>query len=130
MGLADEQFISVSTFRKSGATVATPVWVVPVSGGRLGFTTAADTGKVKRLRNNPAVSVVPCSRSGKVESGAQQMAGTAQVVESGPLFAEVDDGVRGKYGMQARAAKVVSAVRQRVKRKPARRVAVVITPDT
>ncbi|MDT7579905.1 MAG: uncharacterized protein QOK35_1169, partial [Pseudonocardiales bacterium] len=46
--MADEQFVSLSTFRRSGAPVATPVWIAR-DGDALVVTTIADSGKVKRL---------------------------------------------------------------------------------
>lgn len=65
--LADEHFVSLATFRKSGERVATPVWIAR-DGDSLIVTTPSDTGKVKRLRNNSAVELRPSSRMGK-ESG-------------------------------------------------------------
>ncbi|MFW3370850.1 pyridoxamine 5'-phosphate oxidase family protein [Rhodococcus qingshengii] len=61
MSLGEEKTISVTTFRKSGDGVATPTWVVPLPDGRIGFWTSSKSGKAKRLRNNPRVTVVPCN---------------------------------------------------------------------
>jgi len=57
MSIADEKFASVATFRKSGAAVATPTWIVPLDDGRVGFWTSSSAGKTKRLRTNPVVTV-------------------------------------------------------------------------
>jgi len=54
----------LNTFRKSGAGVATPVWTVPVSDGRVGMWTGAGTGKYQRLRNNPHVTIQACTPGG------------------------------------------------------------------
>ena len=63
MSLADEQFIALTTYRRTGAPVPTPVWVVPVMGGRLGFYTTMGTGKTKRLKHTDRVSTRPSRRS-------------------------------------------------------------------
>ena len=55
--IAAARYVSLVTFNRNGDEVATAVWIAPMSGGRAGFTTAADSGKVKRLRNNPAVTL-------------------------------------------------------------------------
>ena len=52
--LADSKYVLVTTFRKNGTKVATPVWSAR-DGEELVFWTRADAGKVKRLRNNQAV---------------------------------------------------------------------------
>lgn len=100
MDLAKEKCIALTTYRKSGEAVTSPVWVNPVSDGRIGFWTAMGSGKTKRLKNNPAVTVQPCSYSGKVKAGTTPLAGTAEMVQSGPLFDEVWAKGRKKYGAQ------------------------------
>jgi PPOX class probable F420-dependent enzyme len=55
----------LTTFRRSGQAVATPVSLV-VDGGRLYFATPADSGKAKRLARNDHVMVAPCTPSGRV----------------------------------------------------------------
>jgi len=62
--LADEQFISLTTFRRDGRAVATPLWVV-ADGDQLLIWTGPRSGKVKRIRNNPKVTVAPSTRRGK-----------------------------------------------------------------
>ncbi len=58
-----QQYMNVETFRKSGSGVRTPVWFVEYK-GELCFTTEASSGKVKRMRRNPAVMVAPCRANG------------------------------------------------------------------
>jgi PPOX class probable F420-dependent enzyme len=66
--LANEQFVSLKTFRKSGEAVATPIWFAfdPEDDRKLYFVTDEKTGKVKRLRNNSRVQLAPCDRAGNV----------------------------------------------------------------
>ncbi len=63
--LGGQKYISLETFRKSGEGVKTPVWFV-LHGGNLYVYTDADSWKVKRIRNNPRVRVVPCTIRGRV----------------------------------------------------------------
>jgi hypothetical protein len=60
-----QKYISLATFRKNGEKVATPVWFGE-EGDKLYVMTRAKFGKTKRIRNNPQVTVAPCSIRGKV----------------------------------------------------------------
>jgi PPOX class probable F420-dependent enzyme len=60
-----QKYISLKTFRKSGAGVATPVWFGEQD-GKLYVMTRGNMGKSKRIRNKPQVSVAPCTIRGKV----------------------------------------------------------------
>jgi uncharacterized protein len=63
--IAGQKYISLGTFRKTGAKVATPVWFGE-DGDKLYVMTRSDLGKAKRIRNNPMVTVAPCTIRGKV----------------------------------------------------------------
>ncbi|MFL6090621.1 MAG: PPOX class F420-dependent oxidoreductase [Aeromicrobium sp.] len=108
--LATEKCIAFTTYRKSGEAVTTPVWVAPVSDGRLGFWTAMGSGKTKRLKNNPAVAVQPCSFTGKLKPGTSPVSGTAEMVQSGPLFDEVHQTVHKKYGFMTFLTKTIATL--------------------
>jgi uncharacterized protein len=60
----DGKYLSLTTFKRDGAAVATPVWFV-AENGRLLVVTDAESFKVKRIRRNPDVSVARCSASGR-----------------------------------------------------------------
>jgi PPOX class probable F420-dependent enzyme len=60
-----QKYISLGTFRKNGAKIATPVWFGE-DGDKLYVMTLSDMGKTKRIRNNPQVTVAPCTIRGKV----------------------------------------------------------------
>lgn len=60
-----EQYINVETFRKTGVSVKTPVWFVEYN-GELCFTTEPQSGKVKRMHNNPNVNIAACKMDGTV----------------------------------------------------------------
>lgn len=63
--LKEEKFIRLSTYRKNGEVVATPVWFSR-EGDLLYVMTQDDSGKIKRLRNNPSVMIAPCDVKGTV----------------------------------------------------------------
>lgn len=60
-----QEYICLTTFRKSGVAVPTPVWFGE-EGDKLYIKTRTDSGKYKRIRNNPRVQVAPCSMRGKI----------------------------------------------------------------
>ncbi len=68
---AGQKYLSLETVRKNGTAIRTPVWFAgePSAGtpATLYFYTIADTGKMKRIRNNPVVRIVPCDMRGRVK---------------------------------------------------------------
>ena len=60
-----QQYISLITFKKAGTPVHTPVWFAE-EGDKLYVMTRSDSGKYKRIRNNPRVRIAPCTARGKV----------------------------------------------------------------
>ncbi|MGC1619857.1 MAG: PPOX class F420-dependent oxidoreductase [Candidatus Acidiferrum sp.] len=75
MGFAafrDHKYLSLETFKKSGEGIKTPVWFaadpasdLSASAARLYIYTIGNTGKVKRIRNNPCVKIAPCKIKGE-----------------------------------------------------------------
>ncbi len=96
--LASSPYVLLTTFRKDGTPVPTPVWVVP-GDGDLRVWTAPDAGKVKRIRRNGSVLLAPCSVRGK-PSGAS-ISGHARMLPDADVPAVVD-GLRTKYGLLGR----------------------------
>jgi hypothetical protein len=62
--LQGHKFINLTTFRKTGKAVVTPVWFAQEN-GRVYVYTGAETGKAKRIRNNPQVQLTPSTRTGE-----------------------------------------------------------------
>ncbi|MCP2277992.1 PPOX class F420-dependent oxidoreductase [Nocardia amikacinitolerans] len=77
-GSAD--YVQLTTYRKDGTPVATPVWAV-ADGDKLYVWTVTDSWKVKRLRRNPACTVQACDFSGKRVHGAV-IAGSGRVLDA------------------------------------------------
>ena len=110
MSISDEKYISFTTFRRSGDPVSSPVWVVLVSDGRIGFWTAMGSGKTKRLGNDPRVTVQPSDVRGRALAGTEALSGAAEMVRSGRLFDEVQGRVRQKYGLMTTLTRVLATV--------------------
>ncbi len=62
--LRRESYIDLVTYRKSGVPVHTPVWFAEQD-GKLYVMTRSDSGKFKRIRNNPRVEVAPSTVRGR-----------------------------------------------------------------
>jgi len=116
MALADEKYVRLTTFRRSGEAVGTPVWWVPLDDGRYGFWTSSASGKVKRLAHTPTVTVQASDGRGKPKDGAPEYAGTAEVLSSGPVFDEVKRKIAAKHGMMRHLTKALATIAGWVKR--------------
>lgn len=58
------EYLNLETYRKTGEAVRTPVWFT-IDGDKIFVVTKSETGKVKRLRNNGNVRIMPCSAMGQ-----------------------------------------------------------------
>lgn len=86
-----QKYLSLETFRKNGEGVRTPVWFAAETDGAaalLYIYTIGETGKVKRIRNNPRVRIAPCDMRGNVTGGFVD------------ARAEILSGVAAAQGMQ------------------------------
>ncbi|CAL9362187.1 PPOX class F420-dependent oxidoreductase [Streptomyces pilosus] len=72
------KYLLVTSYRKNGTPVATPVWVVR-DGDALGVWTVADSWKVKRIRARGDVLVGPCDVRGRPTGG--QVPATAEICD-------------------------------------------------
>ncbi|WP_189080613.1 PPOX class F420-dependent oxidoreductase [Mangrovihabitans endophyticus] len=123
--LGAQRFVSLTTYRRDGTPVPTPVWVARDDEALL-VTTPADTGKVKRLRRDPRVRMQPSTRGGKVAPDAPALTGTAQIIDQDAGAARLTDLFRRKYGLEYR---IFSTVERIVARGRRPRVLLRITPD-
>lgn len=90
------QYVALTTFRKTGVGVATPVWVAR-DGDELVVITVDNTGKTKRLSRNPTVELRPCDMRGNVVDGAPTYSGAATVVRDANAVAAVAATIARKY---------------------------------
>ncbi len=107
--LGTESFVALSTFRRNGEAVPTPVWVA-ADGPALVVITPADSGKVKRLRNDPSVHLQPCSRRGSVPENAPVVSGHAEIVVDGAETERLTGVIRRKYGVEYRIVMFVERI--------------------
>jgi PPOX class probable F420-dependent enzyme len=94
-----QKYISLTTFRRSGAVVATPVWFVRLD-GTLYVYSDATAGKVKRIRNNPQVQVAACTLLGRVTGPT--ITGVARIVTDPQEQARVQAALDAKYWVARR----------------------------
>jgi len=109
------RYVSLATFRRNGAEVATPVWFAAL-GGRLYVVTSGDSGKVKRLRNTPNARVAPSNARGRVQGATWQPA-TARLITDPQLIDRARAALRGKYGLQMLVAELLSRLTGRMQRR-------------
>ncbi|MFL6098266.1 MAG: PPOX class F420-dependent oxidoreductase [Blastococcus sp.] len=127
LSLADARFVSLTTFRRSGERVSTPVWVGR-DGEGLVVLTPAGSGKVKRLRRDPRVELAPCGRFGKVDDGVEPLAGTAQVRESAADVERARATIRRTYPIESRVVLGIERLVERLRGRPrTERLALLIT---
>ena len=106
--LGSEKYVLLTTFRKDGRAVPTPLWVVP-DGAGLAFWTVNGTGKVKRIRNSGRVTVAACDVRGNVTGEAIEA--RARIGDSAD-HARVIEGLKRKYGFMGRLTLLGSRLRR------------------
>ena len=95
--LASNKFVRLTTFRRDGTPVPTPVGVVR-DGDRLLVITDASTGKVKRVRHTPRVLIAPCGPGGRVKPGVADIEATVEIIEDRAEVQRLDALFRARYG--------------------------------
>jgi len=91
-----QKYLNLETFRKTGVGVRTPVWFV-MEGDTLYVRTVADSGKVKRIRNNPQVNIAPCKMDGALLG--EWNPAEAHEVSGDEINRKVDQLLDKKYGL-------------------------------
>jgi uncharacterized protein len=79
--LSSSRCVSLTTYRKDGSSVATPVWHV-VHDSELFIATSPESWKVKRIRNDDRVVVTVCDARGRIAERAPSVAGTARLLDT------------------------------------------------
>jgi PPOX class probable F420-dependent enzyme len=108
------RYLSLATFRTTGAEVRTPVWFAAVD-GRLWVFTAGDSGKVKRLRRSPRARLAPCDARGGVRGPWRDA--TARVASDPAAIARARAAIRAKYGWQTWLLDLFSRLTGRIGRR-------------
>ncbi len=105
-----KSFLNLETFRRNGQGVKTPVWFTQ-DGTTIYVRTVANSGKVKRVRNNAAVRIVPCDAGG-TPSGKWVAAKAVEVTDEATAK-RVAALLEKKYGaVQVRLFAALTALRR------------------
>ena len=90
----------------------TPVWVLP-DGAAVIVSTPADAGKLKRIRQDPQVTLQVCDRLGRVDPAAPLIEGTAEIITDSAASEAVSRRLQAKYGLEFRIFSVAEWVLRR-----------------
>ena len=115
MGLGDEKYILLTTFKRDGTAVPTPVWSVPLDDREIGFWTSSGSGKAKRLAHTERVTVQACDARGNVKDGTDPVEATARLVDGDELD-EIRPKIVAKYGFMTKVTKALGTIGGVVKR--------------
>ena len=103
--LENQKYISLTTFRRTGAAVATPVWFVLLQ-DTLYLYTDATAGKVKRIRHHPQVQLASCTMLGKVTGPS--ITGVARIVSDPKEQVRAEAALTAKYWLARRLLRLLN----------------------
>lgn len=106
---AGQKYLNLESHRKNGKAVATPVWFAEEA-GVLYIYSLADAGKVKRIRNDQRVRVVPCDVRGKLKG--EWIQARARILD-GAETAKGHQLLDEKYGLLKKVGNVFSKLMKR-----------------
>lgn len=106
--LAGHKYVSLTTYRKDGTPVATPLWVVR-DGDALAVWTPTGSWKIRRIRRDPRCEVAPCDFRGRLTG--DPVPGRAEVM-SAEGTARVRRLIRHKYGLSGHLTLLGSRLRR------------------
>jgi uncharacterized protein len=104
----DQKYINLETYKKNGQVVQTPVWFV-LDEGVIYVRTDKNSGKVKRVRNNPNVRITLCNIRGRPKGewigGTIQIANENESKRAKQLFYQ-------KYGLRGKMLGIMYKLRK------------------
>lgn len=117
------QYVALTTYRRDGTPVTTPVWAA-AEGERLYLFSNANAGKVKRLRNGSRAAVAPCTATGTITGTS--IAAEAVILPSDQM-PKVWALLIKKYGIAARLFAAYDRVRALLRMQPSAGIEVRLT---
>lgn len=108
------RFVSVTSFKRDGTGVATPLWSVS-DGGRLFAFTDLHSAKVRRVRRDPHVLVAPCLPNGTLRG--KTLAAHAQVLTDEAELARVQKLMLRRYRISYRVVMLAYRLGRRLRGK-------------
>ncbi len=115
MTLVDEKYLLLTTFRRDGTAVPTPVWATALEDDKIGFWTSSGSGKAKRLAHTDRVTVQPCDSRGRPKENTESTDATAVLVTGDQLEA-IRTGIKAKYGFMTKITKLLGTIGGIIKR--------------
>jgi PPOX class probable F420-dependent enzyme len=104
----NREYIRLETFKKNGLAIPTPVWFV-VEDDMLYVRSYANSGKVKRMRNNSRVRVAPSDALGKAHGVTIE--GSARRVNADREI-KISQLLDRKYGLMKMSFDLWGAIKQ------------------
>lgn len=96
--LEKHKYINLESYKKNGQAVQTPVWFM-ISDNTIFVQTAKTTGKIKRIKNNSKIRIMPCGIRG--ESKGEWVEGIATLADDTKIQEIIKLRVK-KYGFKAK----------------------------
>ena len=109
------RYLSLTSFKRDGTGVATPLWFVN-DGSRLLALTGLRSAKVKRIRRNPHVLVAPCRPNGKLRG--EPVPGRVEVLTATPELDRVQKLLMKRYRLTYRVVMLAYWVGRRLRGQP------------
>lgn len=114
VSLAREQYTNLTTFRKNSTPVHTPMWFAEHQ-GIIYIMTGAVSGKVKRIRHTPRVTLAACTASGKLIG--TEIEGNARILNDAHEIAIAESALAKKYGLPRKLLYGLMGVTRALQRK-------------
>jgi PPOX class probable F420-dependent enzyme len=119
------KYLSITSFKRDGTGVATPVWFV-VDDGRLLVETGAASHKVRRIHRDPSVRIAMCSARGRLRG--VPVRARAEVLPDSEI-PRLEQLIAQKYRADMIVIRPIRAIQSAFHRGPrAKSVALAITP--
>jgi uncharacterized protein len=106
------RYLSVTSFKRDGTGIATPVWFVS-DGTRLFAFTDLHSAKVRRVRRNPDVLVAPCRVDGKLRS--KRVSARVEVLTGTPELERVQKLLLERYKISYRLVMLMYRLGRRLR---------------
>jgi uncharacterized protein len=122
------RYLSVTSFKRDGTGVATPLWFVS-DGNRLWALTDLHSPKIWRIRRNPRVLVAPCRVDGKLHG--EPVEASAEVVTADADLERVQKLLLARYKISYRVVMLFYRLGRRLRGRQsvADGAALAITPE-
>jgi len=107
--ISNNKYINIESYKKDGSYVRTPVLFV-IKDNKIYFRSSVKSGKIKRIKNNSSVRLIPCGINGRVKdnkwsSGHATLANTSEINITDRLFTK-------KYGIVNMLLKLLYKIRK------------------